>query len=322
MDDNQNNKELGLIDILQIMGQWAVALTQKVAGWFLYLLFFGLKHWKILGPAVLIIGIFTVVSYKSQSAQYEASMMVRSNAVKSTQMKPFIDAYGNLLHNSILSDSVVSLRTGLDRLQRSSIGSVSTYYCVDVNKDGIMDEVDIAGKLKLSDNTLDTLNLNVKIIFEDVTILDAVVASIGQYLDNVPYLTRMNESRLIQQNKRKNFLLNEINLLDTIQQRSYADTDAASSVIGRGGILVDNRRVMDVYEDKMTLLGWYEDVEKEINFFSEPITVIEDFVVRERAVNTLSSMLKKNLVYGFAIVYALLFFFLVIFKEKDKYLNK
>lgn len=322
MDDNQNNKELGLIDILQIMGQWVVLLVKKFVDWGLYLFFFGIKKWKILGAAVLVIAILTAISYKRQATQYEASMIIRSNAVKTTQMKPFIDGYTNVLQNTILSDSTITVRTGLDSLQRSLIGGVSVYHCIDKNRDGIMDEVDLAGKLKLSDESLDTLNLCVKIRFEDVAILDDVVSSMAFYLGNVPYLTRMNEARLIQQSSRKMFLMNEIQLLDTIQQRSYADSDAASSVISRGGVLVDNRRVMNIYEDKVELWDLVEDLEKETNFFSEPVTVVEDFIIKETAVNTLSSMLKKNVVYGFVLVYVFLFLFVVIFKEKDKYLTK
>lgn len=321
MDDNQNSKELGLIDILQILGQWFVSALKKVAEWFLYLFYFGIRRWKIFAAAVLLIAVLTTISYTRQARQYEASMIIRSNALKSTQMKPFIDGYANTLQNTILSDSTITERTGLDSIQRSLIGSVTVYHCVDDNRDGIMEDVDFAQKLKLSDKKLDTLNLCVKISFEDVDVLDDVVASMTMYLNNVTYLTRMNEARLMQQKNRMRFILNEINLLDTIQQRSYADTDAASSVINRGGVLVDNRRVMNLYEDKVDLLYLYEGLEKEVSFFAEPITIVEDFIINETAVNTLSSMLKKNLVYGLLIVYVFLFMFLVIFKERDKYLK-
>jgi len=322
MDENQNNNDLGLIDILQIMGQWVVAAFNKLVEWFLYLFYFGIKRWIILGAALLIIGVVTVISYKSQTAQYEATMMIRSNAVMASQMKPFIDNYSNLLDNKILSQESINEQTGLDRDQRAMIGDVTTYYCVDKNRDGVMESVDFAGKLKLSDENLDSLNLCVKVRFEDVEVLDEVVESLNFYLDNVPYLARMNKARLVQQASRKDFVLNEIRLLDTMQQRSFGVSDAANSLTRNGGVLVDNRKVLSIYEDKVQLWDQCEKLDKEIDFYTTPITVVEDFVIRESAINSLSTMLKTNLIYGFIIVYAFLFLFVFIYKEKDKYLKK
>ncbi len=322
MSNDQNNKELGLIDILQIMGQWLVSGIKKVVDWGLYLFFFGIKQWKILGGALVLIAILTFVKYQSQSTQYEASMIVRSNAIKSTQMKPFFDNYSNLISNAVLSDSLIEVKSALDSITRSQISSVSTYYCIDENRDGIMDEVDIAGKIKTSDLTLDTLNLCVKVHFEDFEVLEDVKKSLVFYLNNIPYIQQMNKARLMQQNMRKQFILNEIQLLDTMQQKSYGETDVADDMIRRGGVLVDNRRVLYIYRDKVELWKEYEVLDKETNFFPEATTVVEDFVIEQTALNTLSSMMKKNVVYGFILVYVLLFLFIVIRKEKDNYLPK
>lgn len=322
MTDQNNNKELGLIDILQVFGQWIVSALKTMVDWGMYLLFFAFKQWKILLTAVVAIAIFTVVSYKMQDAQYEANMIVRSNAMETTQMKAFFDNYSSLLHNSILSDAKVKEKTGLTGDQCNEILSMNTFYCVDDDRDGVMDQVDQGGKLKSSDENLDSLNLCVKVRFANVEVLDEVKESLIFYLNNTPYVVTMNEARLAQQAKRKEFVLNEINLLDTIQKRAYGESEAASSMLRRGGVIVDNRRILEVYEDKDILWERYEDLVKEIGFFTEPITIVEDFVIQKTAVNTLTSMLKKNIILGGFVVYVFLLLVMYVRREKDKYIHK
>lgn len=322
MSKDQNNKELGLIDILQIMGQWAVDAIKKVVQWGLYLFFFGIKQWKILGAVFLALVIYSYVNYKSQETQYEASMIIRSNAMHASQLKPFLDGYSNVLHNSILPDEEITKRTGMDSLSRSMLNSVTIYSCIDKDKDGVLDEVDMEAKLKPSDKEIDSLNLCIKVRFNDVEILSDVVHSVEYYLSNVAYINTLNKARLAQKDKRKEFLLYEISLLDTMQQRAYGGSEVASDLINRGGVVIDNRRILTIYTDKADLWALYEELEKETTFFTSPTTVVEDFVIQESAVNTLSSMMKKNVVYGTILVYIFLFLFIIIRKEKDNYLPK
>ena len=322
MGEQQNNRELGLIDILQIFGQWIVAGLKKLVEWGMFLLFFAFKQWKILAVAVLAIGIYTVVAFKSQDAQYEARMIVRSNALETTQMKSFFDNFAVLVNNDMLSEEKIKEKTGLNEVQCEDVVSVNTYFCIDNDRDGVMDEVDVAHKLKSSDDKLDSLNLCVKVVFANVDVLDEVKESLIYYLNTTPYVIKMNEARLAQQTKRRLFILNEIGMLDTIQKRAYGESEEASSLIRRGGVVVDNRRVLEIYEDKDILWERYEIIEKELNAFVDPITVVEDFVIQQRAVNTLSSMLKKNVVLGGFAIYMLLLLALYIRREKDKYISK
>ncbi len=322
MSDTQNTKELGLIDIFQVFGKWIVSGIKTLVNWFLYLFFFGFKRWKTFVAVIFLIGLYTVVTYKMQDAQYEASMILRSNAMPTAQMKPFLDNYNSLLQSRLLSDSSITVKSSLDSVQRSLISSINVYYCMDQDRDGIMDEVDLAGRLKTSDENLDSLNLCVKVRFEDVRVLDDVVTSLTSYVNSLPYVQRMNKARLLQQNKRKLFIQNEIRLLDTIQQKAYGESEEASSYINRGGVIVDNRKVLSIYEDKVDLMNLYEVLEREMLIFSDPITVVEDFVIQKSALNTLTSMLKKNLIIGVFVVYVFLFLFFFIYKEKDNYLTK
>lgn len=322
MEEQGNNRELGLIDILEVFGQWIVSAFKTMIKWGMFLLFFAFKQWKILTAAVLAIVIFSIVSYKSQDAQYEASMIIRSNALETTQMKSFFDNYAALVNNTIWPTAKIEEKTQLSEEQCEDIISINTFYCIDDDRDGVMDEVDNAGKIKSSAENLDSLNLCVKVIFANVEVLDDVKKSLIYYLNNTPYVIKMNHARLNQQKQRREYVLNELNLLDTIQKRAYGETEEASSFINRGGVIVDNRRILGVYEDKDILWERYEILEREINSFADPITVIEDFVVQQTAVNTLSSMLKKNIILGGFAIYMLLLLARYVRNEKDKYINK
>ena len=156
---DQNNKELGLVDILQIFGQWIVSALKTMVEWGMYLLFFAFKQWKILLAAVVAIAIFTVVSYKMQDTQYEANMIVRCNAMETTQMKSFFDNYSSLLHNNILSEERINRKTGLTQEQCEEILSINTDFCIDDDRDGVMDKVDQGEKLKYHNENLYSLNI-------------------------------------------------------------------------------------------------------------------------------------------------------------------
>jgi len=322
MSKDQNNRELGLIDILQIMGHWCVNGVKKAVHGALYLFFFGIKQWKILGAILLALVIFSYVQYKGQETQYEASLMLRSNAVHASQMKSFLESYNNLLHNKVMDEKEVDDKTGLDAASRAQLNSLMVYQCIDENRDGIMDDVDWGDKLKASDERMDSLNLCLKVRFNDISVLDKLMPSIQHYLAQVPYVQKMNEVRLAQQAKRRDFILNEIRLLDTMQQKSYGEANVASDMIRRGAVLVDNRDMLNLYEDKVTLWSWYENLQKEITYFKDPTTLVEDFTIQQSPINTLASVMKKNVVLGFIIAYVLLLLVIAIWKQKDQYLSQ
>ena len=322
MEEQQNNKELGLIDILQVFGQWIVAGLKKLVEWCMFLLFFAFKQWKILTAAILALGIYSLVTYKRQDAQFEANMIVRCNAMETSQMKSFFDNYSALLSNDIISERTIKEKTSLTPEQRKNIKQVDTYFCIDDDRDGVMDEIDRGHKIRSSAENLDSLNLCVQVLFADLTVLDDVKRSLAYYLEHTPYVVKMNEARLRQQAKRRDFILHEIGLLDTIQKRAYGESDEASSMMRSGGVIVDNRRVLSIYEDKEVLWSLCEVLEEELKTFGEPITIVEDFVVQQQATNTLMSILKKNVIFGSLVIYLLLLLWRYIRNEKDKYITK
>lgn len=321
MDDNQNNKELGLIDILQIMGQWITALVKKLTDWFLYLVFFGLKRWKIFVIVGLTAALYSFVTYRLQSTQYEANMIVRSNAVESIHLKNYLGAYSNILGNDLLGDSIVELRTGLDSVQRSLLSSVSVFYCMDNDKDGVVDEIDRAGRFKSSDDLIDSLHLCVNVRFEDVSILPLVTKSMIAYVEQIPFIVNSNTSRLSELHNRKDFINAEIQLLDTLQKRTYVGLDVANTLrVQSGNVLVDNRKVI-VYKDKLDLLEMNELLQRDIEIYTDPMTIVENFVIEKRAINTLMTIVKKNIFLSLVGAYLFLFMHFLYSKEKDKYLN-
>lgn len=319
---DKENRELGLIDILQVLGQWMVDGVKKATDWCLFLLFFGLKRWKyLLAVAIIIVGV-SVFSFRTQEKQYEAAMIVRSNAMDAAQMKSYFDSYASFLSNDLLQDEDLTLRSGLDSLQRSQINSISTHYCIDNDRDGIVDEVDAHGKMKSSDAKLDSLNLCFKVRFQDYTVLAPLQKSVLKFVSEIPLVKKKNESRLRQINSRSIFLMNEIGLLDTLQHKTYNGNDIASTLNAKGShVLVDNRKVL-VYQDKVKLLEEHELLQEELDVYSSSITVVDQFVVGTAAVNSLTSILKSNLIKGLAVTYLLLFFIFIFNKVKGQYMTE
>ncbi|MDA3853218.1 MAG: hypothetical protein PF444_03125 [Bacteroidales bacterium] len=321
MDDNQNNKELGLIDILQIMGQWLVALVKKLTDWFLYLLFFGVKRWKFFVIVGLVAGIYSVVMYKIQTSQYEANMIIRSNAVEATQMKNYLDAYANILDNDLIGDSIIQEKIGLDSLQRSLLTSVSAYYCIDEDRDGVVDEIDRAGRFKSSGDLIDSLNLSISIQFEDASIIPLVSKSIIDYISNIPYVVSNNNNRSLTLLKRRAFIKDEIALLDTLQQRTYKGLDLSKTTrVDNGALLVDNRKVI-VYRDKLFLLEEADLIDKQLEVLAAPVTIVEDFDIGTTSVNSFYSIVRKNVVLALMGTYFFLFCVFLYKRVKDNYLN-
>lgn len=321
MDDNQNNKELGLIDILQIIGQWIVALVMKFTNWFLFLFFFGIKRWKYFVIIGVLAGIYSVVIYRLQNSQYEANMMLRSNAIEATQMKNYLDAYASLLGNSLLDDATITEKTGLDSTQRSLMTSVSTFYCVDKDRDGVADLIDRNGRYGSSDPTIDSLNLSVNLRFEDVSLLPLVAKSLTDYISSNSYIIKCNTNRLNGLIKRRALIAGEIALLDTLQKRTYLGLDIANTLkVDNGNVMVDNRKVI-VYWDKLALLEKAEEIDQQLEVLADPVTIMEDFVIAKSAINTLSSIVKKNVFLALVIGYLIFFFSYLYSIEKEKYLK-
>lgn len=319
--DNRENTDLGLIDIMQIMGQWMVSLVKTLADWFLRLFFFAVKRWlPLLIVACVAIG-YSVISFKTQEHQYQANMIIRSNAVQSTQMKSFMQGYSTLLKNDMIDDSDLQSRTGLTAEQRSLVSSMSTFYCVDEDRDGFSDRVDFANRYDAATEGVDSLNLCVNVVFQDLAVLQNLQESIVFYMENNTYIKNRNANRLSELTKRKRFLASEISFLDSLQSSVYEGVNTSNATQAKGGyFLVDNRNVL-VYEDKLILLEQLETVERDIEIHSGAITIVEDFVISQRVINSLSSILKNNVITALLVAYLAMFLVFLYNREKVKYLK-
>lgn len=317
-----NNGDLGLIDILQVVGKWVVDGLKQILDWVLKLVFFALKMWKVLVVAAVLIAIASVASYRLQDKQYKASMIVKSNVVEAGQMKLYFDGFGSKLNNDLMLDEEKTTLLGLDSVQRSLISVFATNFCVDDDRDGILDAIDYNGRLESSADNLDSLHLAVTVCFEDITVLPALTEGFVNYISNIELVKKMNQSRLRQLDNRIGYLKDEIALLDTFQYTNSNAANLDNSLQSSGShIVVDNRKVL-LYREKSQLLEQSEELLMQRDVFSEPITIVEEFAVSPAAINSLFHILKSNLIKGLALVYLLLLLFSYYNKVKGQYMTQ
>ncbi len=306
---DNNNKELGLIDILKIMGQWMVSLVKTLTHWLMLLIFFAIKRWKIFAVVGLVAGIFALISHARQDEQREASMIVRANAVEAAQMKKHINAYAATLGNN----------WPVNAADRAQVNEMATFLCVDKNKDGIVDKVADGGRYASED--IDSLHLCIRVRFENAKVLPVITDGLVRYLAGTPFIANSNANRLLELKQKEQFLMDEIALLNTFQERTYAGADVAEAMESNGSyIFVGNKEAL-VYEDKLILLEMLETVQRDLNMNAAPITVVEDFLISGKAVNSLGMLIKKYEILCFSATYLLLFLIFIFRREKDKYLK-
>lgn len=302
--------ELNLIELLNATWKGIIRLFKLLVEILLFLLIFGIWriHWLLL---IVILGAGTgYLLYHGTERYYSSEMIAQPNGFTSIDMANYINDIQDMCERRNME--AISNAFEISEEDAEQIRNIAAFFFIDVNHDGIGDHVDYKYKYKPEDTTqsimLDRILIRAEVL--DNTIFQEIRSGIIKYINNNPYLIKVNDIRkrelgdLIAQADR------EISKLDSLQNFEYYKGPEEGEGTRSGQIVVLNEKVTQLYyQDKVTLLTQKLSYQKALELATDPITIIKDFTVLQSEENPLSEyLIKYGLLFGFLGYFVLLFF--------------
>jgi hypothetical protein len=235
--------------------------------------------------------------YSRAPSQYSSEMIAQPNGFTSIDMKHYIDD----IHDMCVNDNVEGLAKsfGISRESAKLISNIEAFYFIDVNLDGIGDEVDYKGNFDPADSTMEIIQGRILIRAEvyQNEVFNEVREGLKKYINDNQYLIDVNILRKMELESQINLTQNEIDKLDSLQNYEYYKSLDESRTNKEGQIVFLNENPTQLYyKDKELLLARNLKYQKALELATDPITIIKDFSALQTEVNPVLLYLLK---YGF-----------------------
>ncbi|MFC0878199.1 hypothetical protein ACE01N_16505 [Saccharicrinis sp. FJH2] len=321
-------KEIDLLDLLQSIGR-------SIAKFFIFLyntmwwfIVFGVKNYIFMIIFVLIglgWGIYSSVTSKDV---YQSFMKIRSNAMTTRDLKPFITEISNYFSNkNEFTYPILEGAFNLDSSEVSKINAVKPHFYIDYWGDGIIDELDINDKHSTKDtiNIIDSTYMCIEARVQDPALFEVLGEKIVTYLNNKSGIVKINQFRLKQAEYQIASLNDEIKLLDSLQRFSYfngtRDLQQLQFNNRQGFILGENRQQL-YHPYKLALEKEKKPFITKLALYNDPVKIIDDFPIETKKIDigltdTIKSAIKVALL-GYVILLLIYFFK----KNYSKYADK
>jgi hypothetical protein len=290
---NKKNVRDDEIDLLELfrrigrtLGKWFNALLKGL----LISLVFLIRNWLPLLISI-IAGVAISYALKSNSSSFYTSDLVLRNNMAKIAEKTRRDISGttaellskiNKLHLFCQESNSVSLSKALSFKQDSinGISDISAFWIIDLNKDGIPDNVDYKG----NHNVYDTINvrmqniLNVRVKISSGIDLNRVRDGIIKFIEDDSLFQQRNRLRLKQNREMLTRLNYDIKQLDSLQKVKYFE-ETRNLKPGNSGqtIFMQEQNTQLLYNDIYKLYEQKRDLEAENDLYQNIVTVINDF---------------------------------------------
>lgn len=281
MSENTTNKnvrddEIDLLDLFKRMGRTFERLFKALGMAFLITIVFLLRRWLPLGLSVAAgIGVTYLLKTTSPSF-YTADMILRSNAVGSTELITHI----NRLHTFCSEGNSLALSDALSVQPESvdNIIDISAFWVVDQSNDGIPDYIDYKGIHDVYDTTDTRMQdrLDIRVRIKSPQELTTVRNGILIFISADSLFQQRNRVRIRQNQNLITRLDYDILQLDSLQKFKYFE---GNRQLQGGGqmIFLQEQKTQLVYTDIYVLYSRKQALESESDLYKEIVTVLSEF---------------------------------------------
>ncbi|KPK84751.1 MAG: hypothetical protein AMS27_09100 [Bacteroides sp. SM23_62_1] len=285
--------EIDLLELFRRMGQ---KIGQFFTGLLRFILLTILYFWK---NALILLGFVVVGGFagfgisKMAMPYYSSDMIAQINTTNVSEMMAYINDLHELCKEN--NNEVLSEYLQLTVEVAEKIKDINAFWIIDQNKDGVGDYVDYRNKYDLRDTTQRRIQnrFDLQVEVYDITGFNDVKKGLYNYVTINPYLNSLNENR----KKRIRELIaetnNEILKLDSLQKYEYFKKEL-SAPEEKGQMLIWNEKETRLlHPDLIGLFRQKQSLERDLELFSEVITVVKDFTPLSQVENPVMKYIKK-----------------------------
>lgn len=304
---SSNHDEIDLIYLFSKLGEFIKKAVLGLIDIIGAVLVFILRKWYYFIIAVILTIITALALDKISDPYYYSELVMRSNATRNQPIMSSLDKLGEYAASN--NYAALSKELNLSLEDASKIKELGTSWYYDIGGDGIFDGIDRVGRFLADTNVvmLDSVFLIYTSIY-DPNILEKLEVSLVNYLEANPYLKALNEQRLSNLEARVTQTEYEIAKLDSLQRREYyTDTDQLRQ--REGQVVFTSERTVRIYHNDMfRLLRLKQEYERDLNIFSDVVSIVEGFTIPANADNVSIHFAKKLIWYymGLALLLAII----------------
>lgn len=299
-EENQSNQvdnqEIDLIDLMCRFFNWCGKILKSV---FYGILYFLIRNRYLYAVVFLLVIVLTIYKSVFSEKYYNCDMIVQTKSISATEAVKMINNW--------------NYRQSLDSLLSGAVRNINGTYVLDLNKDGLGDEIEeytakiVTDTARLNRRMPNEFCVQAQIYSTDVPLEDVSKALID-YMSSDPWVINRNEF----QNMRNKELLasfdKELSMLDSLQVTEYFLRDDRYRIEKNGGMMFVGEKNKYLYhKDILDLLEQKHKLES--NVYLEPFRIVQDFSIPMEAANNPFNIFKHSLAMILSIATILIFFY-------------
>lgn len=301
-EQNTTPQEIDLIELFGNIWNW---ITKA----FFSVLFFFLRN-IIPFIVVAILGLASGFgTYKISTPYFESDLLGKSYTIGNIEVIQKINKWE---YNKVFSD-----------IELEGIKSISAKYLLDINQDGIWDEVEEGNVEEVKDTAIMNRRLYrefcIRVELNDTAFvkMDTIRDRVFRFLESNDRVHKLNKIRIQQKNALLPKLEKEMNDLDSLKNLQYFANDKQKGK--SGDLMILNEKDIKLYHnDLLSLYRQKQGIERELFLAPDPFEVTQDFttpVFTEE--NTSSDLISVNIKY-----FVFLGFFLILIWDQRKLVRR
>ena len=278
--DNKNqqraNDEIDLLELFNKMGKGIKRLFINIWDIFLKVTVFFIRKSPYLIAFIILGFLVALLKFKTSDRFYSSDMILRSNSVSNADMIAHINKlrfYGEEENKQALAQSL-----NLDSAEVENIVAIEAYWIIDINRDEIPDLVDDKNRYNQDTSVTHMVSrFDVRVKTLQPQSLDKVKDGILHHINTNQFFEKNNRIRLIQLRERIAKTETELSELDSLQNYKYFEERQKGKFSEGQMVFLSEQETKLYHESVFELYGSKQSLDRELDIYSEIVTVLDDF---------------------------------------------
>lgn len=270
------NDEIDLLELFNKMGKGIKRFLINIWDIFLKVTVFFIRKSPYLIAFIIFGFLIAFLKFKTSERFYSSDMILRSNSVSNADMIAHI----NKLHFFGEEDNISALAQSLnlDSSEVANLVDIEAFWIIDRNRDGIPDLVDDKNRYDQDTSVTHMASrFDVRVKTLQPQSLDKVKDGILYHINRNQFFEKINTIRLIQLRERITKTETELSELDSLQNYKYFE-ERQKGKFSEGQMVFLSEQETKLYHGSVfDLYGSKQGLDRELDIYSEIVTVLDDF---------------------------------------------
>jgi len=294
------NDEIDLLELFNKMGKGIKRLFINIWDIFLKVTVFFIRKSPYLIAFIILGFLVAFLKFKTSDRFFTSDMILSSNSVNNADMIAHINKlhfYGEEGNMPALAKSL-----DLDSSEVANLVGIEAFWIIDKNRDEIPDLVDDRNRYDQDTSVTHMASrFDVRVKTKQPQDLDIIREGILHHINTNRFFEKNNRIRLIQLRERIAKTTTELSELDSLQNYKYFE-EKQKGKFSEGQMVFLNEPETKLYHGSVfELYGSKQSLDRELDIYSDIVTVLDDFTPPAQPENSYLSIAKRWVIIFFVL---------------------